>query len=172
MKVRTEEADKVSINIAQNLLSNGFSFSVEQFLKIHENLFNESVKYADYKEIKDLLFYDFAKEKEFSYKGLNKQQVISHIARFISNIWQIHAFNEGNTRTVVVFLIKYLRYLGYTIENTIFEKNSWYFRNSLVRANYTNLDKGIYETTEYLEQFLRNILLNENNAMNNKDLKV
>lgn len=110
MKVRTEEVDKVSVNIAQNLLSNGFSFSVEQFLKIHENLFNESVKYADYKEIKDLLFYDFSKEKEF--------------------------------------------------------------RNSLVRANYTNLDKGIYETTEYLEQFLRNILLNENNAMNNKDLKV
>lgn len=195
MGVRTEEADKVSINIAQNLLTNGFSFSVEQFLKIHENLFkgiythagttrnknigkkewilnNESVKYADYREIESLLYYDFKKEKEFSYKGLNKYQIISHIARFISNIWQIHAFNEGNTRTVVVFLIKYLRYLGYCIDNTIFEKNSWYFRNTLVRANYTNLDNGIIETTEFLEKFLRNILFNENNNMSNEDLKI
>lgn len=192
---RTEEADKVSINIVQSLLSNGFSFSVKQYLNIHENLFegiyshagkmrdknigkkewilcNESVKYADYREIEALLCYDFEKEREFNYSGLDTKQVISHISRFIANIWQIHAFNEGNTRTTVVFLIKYLRYLGYTIDNTIFEKNSWYFRNILVRANYTNLEKGIFETTEYLEGFLRNIILYENNEMNNRGLRI
>lgn len=192
---RTEEADKVSINIVQSLLSNGFSFSVKQYLNIHKNLFegiydhagkirdknigkkewilgNESVKYADYREIEALLCYDFEREREFNYSGLDTKQVISHIARFVANIWQIHAFNEGNTRTTVVFLIKYLRYLGYTIDNTIFEKNSWYFRNTLVRANYTNLEKGIFETTEYLEGFLRNILLYENNEMSNRGLRI
>ena len=55
---------------------------------------------------------------------------------------------------------------------TTFAENAWYFRNALVRANYTNLQKGIHETTEYLEAFLRNLLLNEKNELHNRNLHI
>lgn len=99
-------------------------------------------------------------------------EIIHHLAVFISNLWQIHIFGEGNTRTTAVFFIKYLRILGFSATNDIFAENAWYFRNALVRANYTNLQKGIHETTEYLEVFLRNLLLNEKNELHNRNLHI
>ena len=71
-----------------------------------------------------------------------------------------------------MFFIKYLRTLGFAITNDIFAENAWYFRNAPVRANYTNLQKGIHETTEYLEVFLRNLLLNEQNELQNRNLHI
>lgn len=102
--------------------------------------------------------------------GLQKcdAEKVKHLARFIANIWQIHPFGEGNTRTTAVFTIKYLNSLGFKVNNEPFEKNSWYFRNSLVRANYTNMTKGIYMNTEYLEKFFRNLLLGESNELKNR----
>ena len=74
--------------------------------------------------------------------------------------------------TTAVFFIKYLRILGFSATNNIFAENAWYFRNALVRANYTNLQKGIHEITEYLEAFLRNLLLNEKNELHNRNLHI
>lgn len=99
-------------------------------------------------------------------------EIIHHLAVFISRLWQIHIFGEGNTRTTAVFFIKYLRTLGFSVTNDIFAENAWYFRNALVRANYTNLQKDIHETTEYLEAFLRNLLLNEKNELHNRNLHI
>ena len=99
-------------------------------------------------------------------------EIIHHLAVFVSRLWQIHIFGEGNTRTTAVFFIKYLRTLGFSVTNDIFAENAWYFRNALVRANYTNLQKGIHETTEYLEAFLRNLLLNEKNELHNRNLHI
>ena len=90
----------------------------------------------------------------------------------MTNLWQIHAFEEGNTRTTAVFFIKYLRSLGFDVTNDTFAKNSWYFRNSLVRANYNNIPKGIYEDHSFLVKFLRNLILGEKNILNNRDLHV
>ena len=120
-----------------------------------------TVIYGSASELRATLEYDFSQEKNFSYKYLSMDEIIHHLAVFISNLWQIHIFGEGNTRTTAVFFIKYLRILGFSATNDIFAENAWYFRNALVRANYTNLQKGIHETTEYLEVFLRNLLLNE-----------
>ena len=106
------------------------------------------------------------------YKGLSMDEIIHHLAVFISRLWQIHIFGEGNTRTSAVFIIKYLRTLGFSATNDTFAENAWYFRNALVRANYTNLQKGIHETTEYLEVFLRNLLLNEKNELLNRNLHI
>ncbi|MDO5331233.1 MAG: Fic family protein [Bacillota bacterium] len=192
---RTIEADLVAANIAETLSEDGFVFSVAQLISIHKNLFEnifesagkireyniskeewildgESVKYGNAPDIKELLEYDFKQEKEFSYKGLSIDQIIKHLARFTANLWQIHPFEEGNTRTVAVFLIKYLKTLGFNVTNDIFANNAWYFRNALVRANYSNLTKGVYETTEYIERLLRNLLLNESNSLQNRDLHV
>ena len=99
-------------------------------------------------------------------------EIIHHLAVFISRLWQIHIFGEGNTRTTAVFFIKYLKTLGFSATNDIFAQNAWYFRNALVRANYTDLKKGVYETTEYLEIFLRNLLLNEKNELHNRYLHI
>ena len=99
-------------------------------------------------------------------------EIIHHLAVFISRLWQIHIFGEGNTRTTAVFFIKYLRTLGFSATNDIFAENAWYFRNALVRANYTNLQTGIHETTEYLETFLRNLLLNEKNELHSRNLHI
>lgn len=103
---------------------------------------------------------------------MNISDTITHIAKFISGVWQIHAFGEGNTRTTAVFTIKYLRTFGFDISNESFANHSWYFRNALVRAIYNNLSKGIYATTEYIETFFRNLILSENNEIKNRAMLV
>lgn len=192
---RTEEADKVSSRIAEILSETAFSFSPNEYISIHRKLFqgiyNHAGKIRDYNitkkewvldgatvmygsasELRATLEYDFSQEKDFSYRGLSMDEIIHHLAVFVSRLWQIHIFGEGNTRTTAVFFIKYLRTLGFSATNDIFAENAWYFRNALVRANYTNLQKGIHETTEYLEVFLRNLLLNEKNELYNRDLHI
>ena len=192
---RTEEADKVSSRIAEILSETAFSFSPNEYISIHRKLFRGIYKHAgkirDYNitkkewvldgatvmygsasELRATLEYDFSQEKDFSYKGLSMDEIIHHLAVFISRLWQIHIFGEGNTRTTAVFFIKYLRTLGFYATNAIFAEKAWYFRNALVRANYTNLQKGIHETTEYLEAFLRNLLLNEKNELHNRNLHI
>lgn len=192
---RTEEADKVSSRIAEILSETAFSFSPNEYISIHRKLFQGIYKHAgkirDYNitkkewvldgatvmygsasELETTLEYDFSQERAFSYKGLSMDEIIHHLAVFISRLWQIHIFGEGNTRTTAVFFIKYLRTLGFSVTNDIFAENAWYFRNALVRANYTNLQKDIHETTEYLEAFLRNLLLNEKNELHNRNLHI
>ena len=159
---RTEEADKVSSRIAEILSETAFSFSPNEYIAIHRKLFqgiyNHAGKIRDYNitkkewvldgatvmygsasELRATLEYDFSQEKDFSYKGLSMDEIIHHLAIFISRLWQIHIFGEGNTRTTAVFFIKYLRTLGFVATNDIFAENAWCFRNALVRANYTNL---------------------------------
>ena len=192
---RTEEADKVSFHIAEILSETAFSFSPNEYISIHRKLFQgiykhagkireynitkkewvldgASIMYGSASELRATLEYDFSQEKEFSYKGLSMNGIIHHLAIFISRLWQIHIFGEGNTRTTAVFFIKYLRTLGFSTINDVFAENAWYFRNALVRANYTDLQKGIHETTEYLEVFLRNLLLNEKNELHNENLHI
>ena len=112
------------------------------------------------------------REKKFSYKNLSMEEIIHHLAFFVSRLWQIHVFGEGNTRTTAVFFIKYLRTLGFDATNDIFAENAWYFRNALVRANYNDLKNGVHETTEYLELFLRNLLLDEKNELHNRTMHI
>lgn len=132
----------------------------------------DTVTYGSALDLKETLEYDLSVEREFSYKGLEIDDVIKHLARFVSNLWQIHVFKEGNTRTTAVFFIKYLRTLGFDATNATFAENAWYFRNALVRANYSNLQKGIHETTEYVEIFLRNLLLDEKNELHNREMHI
>ena len=131
-----------------------------------------SVLYSDTYMIRQTLDYDFAQERKFSYSGISLLDTVRHIAGFISGIWQIHAFGEGNTRTTAVFAIKYLRSFGFYVDNDLFEKHSWYFRNALVRANYNNFSKGITATDQYLVLFFRNLILDENNTLSNREMHV
>lgn len=192
---RTEEADKVSARIAEILSETAFSFSANEYISIHRRLFQgiyehagkireynitkkewvldgATVIYGSASELRATLEYDLSQEKSFSYKGLSMDEIIRHLASFVAGLWQIHIFGEGNTRTTAVFFIKYLRTLGFSVTNDIFAENAWYFRNALVRANYTNLQKCVYETTEYLELFLKNLLLNEKNELHNRNLHI
>ena len=111
------------------------------------------------------LDYEFSEEKKISYRSLSMDEIIHHLAMFISRLWQIHVFGEGNTRMMAVFFIKYLRTLRFDVTNDIFAENAWHFRNALVQAKYNDLKNGIHETTEYLELFLRNLLLNEHHPL-------
>ena len=128
--------------------------------------------YGSATELRATLDYDFSEEKKFSYRNLSMNEIIHHLAIFVSRLWQIHIFGEGNTRTTAVFFIKYLRTLGFDATNDIFAENAWYFRNALVRANYNDLKNVIHETTEYLELFLRNLLLNEKHPLHNRTLHI
>ena len=131
-----------------------------------------TVIYAGAGLITETLEYDISTERDFSYEGLTADEAVRHIARFISNLWQIHPFGEGNTRTTAVFLIKYLRSFGFNVGNDTFERHSWFFRNALVRANYNDLKNGIAATTEPLERFLRHLLLNEEADLRNRTLHI
>ena len=192
---RTEEADKVAVKIAKVLSEKAFSFTPNEYISIHRKLFTgiyshagkirdynitkkewvlngATVLYGSASELRATLEYDFAEEKKFSYRNLTMDEIIHHLALFVSRLWQIHIFSEGNTRTTAVFFIKYLRTLGFETMNDIFAENAWYFRNALVRANYNDLKSGVHETTEYLELFLRNLLLDEKNELHNRTMHI
>lgn len=193
---RTEEADKVSARIAEILGEQTFTFSPTEYIAIHRRLFEgiypfagqirdynitkkewvlngETVLYAGANSLKETLEYDFLQEKKFSYKGLSQYEIVEHIAHFISYLWQIHPFGEGNTRTTAIFLIKYLRKLGFkNVDNNLFSEHSWYFRNALVRANYEDLSNNILKTEEYLIRFLKNLLLSEKHLLKNRELQI
>ena len=195
-KDRTEEADKVSARIAEILSEQTFTFSPAEYLAIHRRLFTgiykfagkirdynitkkewvlngETVLYASADSLRATLEYDFEQERKFSYKGLSEQDIIEHIAHFISNLWQIHTFGEGNTRTTAIFLIKYLRKLGFkNVNNDLFANHSWYFRNALVRANYEYLSRRIYKTEKFLIRFLLNLLLIGNYSLKNREMHI
>ena len=192
-EAKAKEADEVSSRINELIREKSFSFNIDQLLAIHEHLFKgvlfsvkagkfrdysitkkewvldgDTVLYAPYDLIKSSLEYDFEIEKKFDYSKLSKEETVAHITQFVAGIWQIHPFGEGNTRTTAVFTIKYLRTLGFSIGNEPFETYSWYFRNALVLANYTNIQKGIYSDLTYLERFFRNFLLGEHNELKNR----
>jgi fido (protein-threonine AMPylation protein) len=192
---RQEEADKVSLRIVRALSDRTFKLSPATLQSIHRQLFSEllenagdfrdynisknewvldgkSVIYDDFRTIEQSLNYDFEKEKNFNFSKLNEKQIINHIVKFTSDLWQIHPFAEGNTRTTAVFTIKYLRTFGYEVTNDTFEKNSQYFRNALVRANYNDVKNNVFATPIYLERFFENLLFDGENELKNRELKV
>ena len=173
----TFEADQVANRINLLLAEKAFSFSPMELLRIHGFLFNgvlshagqyrtynitkkqwildgDTIGYGSADSLSELLTYDFSEEKKFDYSVVSSVEAIRHITRFISDIWQIHAFGEGNTRTTAVFLIKYLRSFGFDVNNESFEKHSWFFRNAIVRSQYENIPKGVHRTFEPLERFM------------------
>ena len=190
-EARTLEADKVSVRIAQLLSHQTFGLGSNYLALIHRTLFEgiykfagiyrdyniskkelvlkgESVRYEHAPLILPTLKYEFEQEENFSYENLTMDEMVKHISRFIANIWQVHPFGEGNTRTTAVFTIQYLKHLGFKVTNEVFADNSKYFRNALVRANYSNIQYGIKETTEYLERFFRNLLMGEKNELKSR----
>ena len=193
---RTEEADKVSVRITELLNEKTFTFSALEYLTIHRRLFQgiynhagiirnynitkaewvlngETVLYANAENLKETLEYDLLQEKKFNFKGLSPAEITEHLAYFTSDLWQIHPFGEGNTRTTAIFLIKYLRQLGFKeVNNDLFANHSLYFSNALVRANYEDLANGIYKSKDYLIRFLANLLLNESHSLKNRELHI
>ena len=193
--VDIEEADKVSANISKLLQTDSFTYSVAGFAAIHKAIFDgvfkhagrfrdfditkkewvlrgDTVLYAHWEDLGMTLQYDLDQERQFNYKSLDKSQLVEHITKFVSGLWQIHPFGEGNTRTTAIFTIKYLRSQGFDVNNDLFEQHSWYFRNALVRANYRNVAKGIEYELVFLERFFRNLLLGEDNVLKNRYMMI
>ena len=187
----TKEADIVSSRITQLLGEKTFQFSPAELISIHRRIFEgvftnagqvrnynitkkewvlngETVIYSAWNSINETLDYDFKTEKAFSYEGLSLAEAIKHLAKFASDIWQIHPFGEGNTRATAVFIIKYMKTFGLKLDNEAFKKHSWFFRNALVRANYNDLQKGIHSTTRFLEMFFSNLLLGADYELKNR----
>ncbi len=190
-----EEADHAAANIGKILSVRTLNFSTAGYISLHKRIFEgvfkhagrirdyditkkewvlngDTVNYLNSEDLRQALDYDIEQERQFSYKGLSTGEIVAHITRFVSGIWQIHAFGEGNTRTTAVFAIQYLRSIGFDINNDLFAKHSWYFRNALVRANYKNARLGIDYTTKYLERFFRNLLLGEQWDLHNRYLHI
>ncbi len=191
----TEQADKVSANITRLLGEQTFTFSPVGFMSIHRRIFEDvfpfagklrehnitkkewvlggdTVFYTSASELEATLEYDLSQEKRFNFSSLSLDEVIEHIAKFIAGLWQIHPFAEGNTRTTAVFVIKYLRSMGFDIGNEMFALHSWFFRNALVRANYRNMRHRVEPDLTPLVHFLRNVLLGEQHPLRNRDLRV
>lgn len=190
-----EEADKTSANIKRILSTNTLAFNTNGYIATHRRIFEgvfkhagqlrkydiskkewvlngETVNYLNWEDLRRALDYDIQQEKDFSYKGLSDDEKIKHLCRFTSGLWQIHPFCEGNTRTTAVFLIQYMRSIGYKVTNDMFAEHSWYFRNALVRANYKNSALGIDYDQVFLERFLRNMLLGEQWVLKNRYLVI
>ena len=190
-----EEADKVAANIAKLLAEPSFSFTANEMLNIHRHIFTgvfkhagqirtyditkkewvlrgDTVIYGRAADIRMALEYDIEQERNFSYKGLSADDIVRHLAQFVSLLWQNHPFCEGNTRATALFFIKYVRSLGFQTDNSLFAIHSWYFRNALVRANYRNVAKGIEADDTFLIRFLRNLLYGEHHELRNRFMLV
>ena len=190
-----QEADKVSANITKILSTKTLDFSTKGYIALHRRIFegvmkhagelrkyditkkewvleNDTVNYLNWEDLRRAIDYDIEQERNFSYRGISKDLLIAHITKFVSGLWQIHAFGEGNTRTTAVFTIQYLRSIGFDVNNDLFARHSWYFRNALVRANYKNARKGIDYTPMYLERFFRNLLLGDKWDLRNRYLHI
>ena len=191
----TAECDKASANIKKILSTNTFAFNTNGFISTHRRIFEgvfkhagelrkfditkkewvlrgDTVNYLNWEDLKRAIDYDLQQEREFSYKGLSEEDKIRHICRFVSSLWQIHPFREGNTRTTAVFTIQYLRSMKFGVTNDQFKSHSWYFRNALVRANYKNVRLGIDYDISFLERFFRNLLMGEQNDLKNRYLLI
>lgn len=191
----TLQADNVSDRINLLLEERAFTFSPMELSRIHGFLFKgillnagqfrtynikknqwildgESIEYGSAGSLMKLLTFDFSEEKKFDYSAVSSAEAIRHMARFISDIWQIHAFGEGNTRTTAVFLIKYLKSFGFDVNNESFEKHSWFFRNALVRSQYENIPKGIHRTFEPLERFMNFAVFGVSADLRNRTLHI
>ncbi len=192
---REQEADLAATNIRRILAEKTLSFSVVGLTSIHRRIFNgifsfageirnynitkqewvlrgDTVLYVSATDIRQAVEHDLEQEKQFDYSHITKDKLIQHLTKFIADLWQIHPFGEGNTRTMAVFTILYLRSLGFNVENNLFARHSWYFRNALVRANYQNIEKGIVKDSTFLEKFFRNLLLGETNELRNRYMLV
>src|SRR5574344_184354 len=190
-----QEADQASANIAKLLSEPSFAFSTQGLCEIHRRSFEgvfkhagqmrdynitkkewvldgDTVFYGDAQELGRTIQYDLEQERNFSYRGLTSDKVIIHIARFVSGLWQIHPFCEGNTRTIAIFFIKYLRSIGFQIDNTMFAHHSWYFRNALVRSNYRNVPKSVEPDFSFLVSFFENLLLGKQHELKNRYMHV
>lgn len=190
-----EEADKVSVRINQIIHAPSFRLSPEYYLGLHGKIFEgvfphageirtvdlrkrewvlngDSVQYEASFLIEKSLAYDFSQEGKFKYKGLSEDAFVEHFASFISGIWQIHPFREGNTRTTAVFAIKYLRSKGFDVTNDLFADKSFYFRNALVRANYENQKLNVDKTRLPLEEFFKVLLYGDEIELHNRFLKI
>mgnify|MGYP005796777589 CR=1 FL=1 len=189
------ECDFVSMRIVELLNQADFELSVDYLKYIHKYLFqdiyefagefrkidfskhekilnNDSVAYGDSKTLAESLEYDISLEKDKDYNEMSIVEVIKNITDFTSNIWQVHPFREGNTRTTAVFIEKYLISLGYNVDSSLFKDKSVYFRNALVRSNYFNNYLNIKEDKSYLIKFYENLLLGKNNNLHSEDLIV
>ena len=190
-----EEADRVSSNIVKVLSSPTFDFTTGGYQSVHRRVFEgvmkhagefrtyditkkewvlegDTVLYLNWEDLRRAIDYDLGQERAYTYSGKSHDEMISHLTRFVSGLWQIHAFGEGNTRTTAVFTIQYLRSLGFEVNNDQFARHSWYFRNALVRANYRNVAKGIDYSPVYLERFFRNLLFGEQWDLRNRYLHI
>jgi fido (protein-threonine AMPylation protein) len=189
------EADKVSANIAKILSTRTIDFTTHGYIAVHRRLFEgvfkhagklrdydiakkewvlkgDSIAYLNWEDLMRAIDYEIEQERSFSYNGLSPDEIVCHITRFVSGLWQVHPFREGNTRTTAVFTIQYLRSIGFDINNDLFARHSWYFRNALVRANYKNARLGIDYNPIYLERFFRNLLFNEHWDLRNRYLHI
>lgn len=190
-----QEADIASTNIRRILAEKTFAFTVVGLTSIHRRIFDGVFKFAgkirDYNitkkewvlrgdtvlyvsapDIRRAIEYDLEQEHVFDYTQVSPDKLVEHLAKFVSGLWQIHPFGEGNTRTTAVFTILYLRSMGFNVENDLFARHSWYFRNALVRANYQNVQRGIMRNSDFLILFFRNLLLGENNELKNRYMVV
>lgn len=191
----TEEADKVSTNIVRTLNEQSFASSMTSFTSIHRRLFEsifmfagkicdyditkkewvlrgDTLLYVNAKDLCRAIEYDLEQEKAFSYKVLPMDDRVAHITKFVSGICQIHPLEEGNTRTTSVFTIKYLRSIGFEVNNDLFAEYSWYFHNALVRANYRNVRKGIETDMSFLILFFKNLIMGEHNELRNRSVVI
>lgn len=196
-EIAEREADMVAVRIAWLLGTDAFSFCPAELLAIHGCLFaglldeslagsvrtydirkkepilnGESVLYCMADSIGATLDYDFAQEKRCRYASLPWQAKVEQVATFISGIWQIHPFAEGNTRTIAVFTLKYLKMLGFEARIDLFVEQAKYFRNALVRANYQDFARKIPSSMEYLHKFFANLLLGTNHVLDWREMQL
>jgi len=109
-------------------------FRQENFFKSERVLSGGSAEYANFADIESKLKSLLSRYKRFDWE--NADDIGKTVSEFLLELWSIHPFREGNTRTCITFLWHYLNARKVCFQVELLRNNPMYVRDSLVMANY------------------------------------
>lgn len=198
---RQAEADVVAARITEMLDAAAeirFELAPKTLLYIHATLFRGQLEHAEWEGcwrerpttkaepvlggrsvaysapvmILPTLEYDFAEERGYRYPGAWGEDDVNHFADFISGIWQVHPFREGNTRTCATFSQIYLTKLGVPPDNEVYGTNGQWYRDALVRAAYVSPKDGIPQEKGFIRAFYKDVICGTDSALTAMDMNI
>ena len=122
--------------------------------KEEDVLGGQSVEYSDPFDIVTDIHHVLNKMREKDWKAFNHKQLSEEFCDSLAELWKIHPFREGNTRTTITFCCQYIDEMGLRINRKLFEDNAGYVRTALVAYNAFFSDGNDFSKKEYLQKIV------------------
>ena len=117
-----------------------------------------SIEYSDCFDIEKDATYVLDKMNHYAWEKVSIEEVAEIFSKYLAELWKVHPYREGNTRTVITFCSQFIESKGFYIDSDLFKDNAQYMRTALVAANALFSDLGDKRKPEYLEKIVLDAL--------------